>query len=42
MIETYREIMQFDIIKTSIYDAIFRLLWLKKYKPNIAYKARTI
>jgi hypothetical protein len=34
--------MQFDITETSIYDVIFRLLWLEKYKPNIAYKVRTI
>jgi hypothetical protein len=34
--------MQFDIIETSIYNAIFRLLWLEKYKPDIAYKVRTI
>jgi hypothetical protein len=42
MIKIYREIIQFDIIETSIYDAIFRLLWLKKHESNIAYKARTI
>jgi hypothetical protein len=34
--------MQFDIIETSIYDITFRLSWLKKYEPDIAYKARTI
>jgi hypothetical protein len=34
--------MQFDIIETSIYNAIFRLLWLKKHEPNIAYKIRII
>jgi hypothetical protein len=34
--------MQFDIIETSIYNAIFGLLWLKKYKPDIVYKVRTI
>jgi hypothetical protein len=34
--------MQFNITETSIYNAIFRLPWLKKHKPDIAYKARTI
>jgi hypothetical protein len=34
--------MQFDITKISIYNAIFRLLWLKKHELNIAYKAKTI
>jgi hypothetical protein len=34
--------MQFDIIETSIYNATFRLLWLEKHEPDIAYKARTI
>jgi hypothetical protein len=38
----YRETMQFDITETSIYDAIFKLLWLKKHEPDIAYKVRTI
>jgi hypothetical protein len=42
MVGTYRETMQFDIIETSIYNVIFRLLWLEKHEPNIAYKARTI
>jgi hypothetical protein len=42
IVETYRERMQFDIIKTSIYDAIFGLLWLEEYKSNIVYKAKTI
>jgi hypothetical protein len=34
--------MQFDITEISIYNATFRLLWLKKHKPDIAYKAKTI
>jgi hypothetical protein len=42
MVKTYRKTMQFDIIETSIYNAIFGLPWLKKHKPNIAYKAKTI
>jgi hypothetical protein len=42
VVGTHRETMQFDIIEISTYDAIFGLLWLEKYKPDIAYKARTI
>jgi hypothetical protein len=34
--------MQFDITETSIYNAIFGLLWLEKHESDIAYKARTI
>jgi hypothetical protein len=42
MVGIYRETMQFNIIETSIYNATFGLSWLKKYKPDIAYKIRTI
>jgi hypothetical protein len=42
MVETYRETMQFDITETSIYNVIFRLLWLEKHEPDIAYKVKTI
>jgi hypothetical protein len=42
MVGIYRETMQFDVIKTSIYNAIFRLPWLEKHEPNIAYRVRTI
>jgi hypothetical protein len=34
--------MQFDIIETNTYNATFKLLWLKKHEPDIAYKTRTI
>ena len=34
--------MSFDITKTSIYDAVFRLPWLEKHEPTIGYKERTI
>jgi hypothetical protein len=34
--------MIFDIIKISIYNAVFGLLWLKLYEPAIGYKERTI
>jgi sugar (pentulose or hexulose) kinase len=42
MVGIHRESIKFDITKTSIYDATFRLLWLEKHEPDIAYKARTI
>jgi hypothetical protein len=42
VIKTYREIIRFNITETSIYNASFRLLWLKRYESDIAYKARII
>ena len=39
---THEETMQFDITKTSSYDATFGLPWLEKHEPTIAYRNKTI
>ena len=35
---TYQEMLNLDIIKTSIYNITFGLPWLKKHDPRINYK----
>jgi hypothetical protein len=41
-VETYQEILNLDVIETSIYNIIFGLPWLKKYDPRINYKKEII
>jgi hypothetical protein len=35
---TYQEMLNLDIIETSIYNVTFGLPWLKKHDPRISYK----
>jgi hypothetical protein len=39
---TYQEMLNLDIIETSIYNVTFGLLWLKKYDPRISYRKKVI
>ena len=41
-IQGYWERINFDVIKTSTYDAVLRLPWLAQHNPTINYKNRTI
>jgi len=34
----YQEMLNLDVIKTSTYNIIFGLLWLKKHDPRINYR----
>jgi hypothetical protein len=39
---TYQEMLNLDMTKTFIYNAIFGLPWLKKHDPRISYKKEII
>ena len=41
-IQGYWERVNFDVTRTSIYDAILRLPWLAQHNPTINYKNRTM
>jgi hypothetical protein len=41
-IGTHQEMLNLNIIETSIYNIIFGLPWLKKHDPRINYKKKVI
>ena len=38
----YQEMLNLDMIKTSIYNIIFGLPWFKKHDPRISYRKKVI